>query len=110
MGRVARFFRRRPASGRVPLRRLRLRLPPALLRTGTSVGVRLPLRFFASSARSTRRRSIRRTFGVGRSIVANVSRRIFTRVCVRMSAGHAFVDREDVIPVVFRSVARVGSV
>jgi hypothetical protein len=85
------------------------RLPPALLRR-TSVGGHSPLRFFAFSARSARRRSIRRAFGVGRSIVANVSRCHSTRVCVQSPAGHAFVNREDAIPVVFRSVARVGSV
>lgn len=94
MGRVARIFRRRPASGRVPLQRSRLRLPPALIRTGTSVGVRPPLRFFASSARSTRRRSIRRTFGVGRSIVANVSRcRFRTRVYDRQPVTRSSIEK-----------------
>jgi len=109
VGRVARSLRRRPASRRVPLRRL---CQPSARAAPWDLGRRAfalaVFRFF--SARSARRRSSRRTFGVGRSIVANVSRCHSTRVCVQLSAGHAFVDREDAIPVVFRSVARVGSV
>jgi len=45
---------------------------------------------------TTRRRSGRRTVGVGRSIVANVSHG-FSHTRVRHTAGHAFIDREDAI-------------
>jgi hypothetical protein len=48
--------------------------------------------------------------GVGRSIVANVSCAFQSHASVALSAGHAFVDREDATPAVFRSVARVTSV
>jgi hypothetical protein len=58
---------------------------------------RSPLRFFASRRDHMRRVARdRRTVGVGRSIVANVSRDpAHTRVC--RIAGHAFIDREDAI-------------